>query len=177
MPWKWHRREATWGLTDTPESSSFSFDGTSQTNKPGVPMPFCQYFGSGCFSRFILLVCMNCCCFCWWHCSVCWGSPESLSCYQVDTLYLVIQCQSIAKNSCLLSCSSEQRKGAHRSTSSCPPLPSIPRVNSLSSFSNGFLIWKWRHTDTERYWGSLWKWWALRNYSRVPHVPLNQYLM
>lgn len=117
----------------------------AKPSKPGVPMSMCPIFWFGLFLQVCFLVCLNCCCFCWWHCSVCSvvESPESLSCYQVDTLYLVIQCQSIAKNSCLLLCSSEQRKGAHTSE---PPhlclLPSpsqIPRVNSLSSLSNGFL--------------------------------------
>lgn len=111
-----------------------------------------QYFGSDCSSSFVS--------WCVWTAVASAGgtavfvveSPESLSCYQVDTLYLVIQCQSIAKNSCLLLCSSEQRKGAHTSE---PPhlclLPSpsqIPRVNSLSSLSNGFLTWK----VSQRHW-------------------------
>lgn len=84
-------------------------------------------------------------------------SPESLSRYQVDTLYLVIQCQSIAKNSGL--CCVLQHKGRDaqiRSTSPGPlalPFPvflgwtACLLCQTDSSFENG------DSQTLKRYWG------------------------
>lgn len=146
---KYHLREAPFRKTSTLGVLFLQWHKVCRISQEASDLPFSKFFWVKTSSKFAFLGLVGFCCK--WHCSV-WeegwvGSSRAPLPLSGRYTYLVIQCQSVAKNSIplLWSPRTKGRDAQIRPTSSVPPALSFPAFLSQFVFSLKWIF----HLKTE----------------------------